>query len=180
MPRTIRTKSRRFQSTPSVWRETSPADVIPVGLLFQSTPSVWRETSSSSLTAGTGAISIHSLRVEGDRNRRRHPRSYQNFNPLPPCGGRPFQAFSDVHAGHFNPLPPCGGRHRAPYHPSSTAYFNPLPPCGGRRFVDALCQTVQRFQSTPSVWRETPFSSTKTATQFISIHSLRVEGDFAA
>ena len=34
-------------------------------------------------------------------------------------------------------------------------YFNPLPPCGGRP----------------------PFSSTKTATQLISIHSLRVEGD---
>ena len=35
-------------------------------------------------------ISIHSLRVEGDLTTpdRRRERNY--FNPLPPCGGRPF------------------------------------------------------------------------------------------
>ena len=38
----------------------------------------------------------------------------------------------------------------------STIYFNPLPPCGGRPIsVHLLTHTHQRFQSTPSVWRET-------------------------
>ena len=34
-------------------------------------------------------------------------------------------------------------------------YFNPLPPCGGR--LQALCNPAKevKFQSTPSVWRET-------------------------
>ena len=78
-----------FQSTPSVWRETTlPAFVViaffisihslrvegdqPEGtlrrrhFLFQSTPSVWRETDRYRLCRAWQMISIHSLRVEGD------------------------------------------------------------------------------------------------------------------
>ena len=36
---------------------------------------------------------------------------------------------------------------------------------------------MERFQSTPSVWRETADLSGLAATADISIHSLRVEGD---
>ena len=36
-------------------------------LKFQSTPSAWRETYAGSPAADRGAISIHSLRMEGDR-----------------------------------------------------------------------------------------------------------------
>ena len=57
---------RRFQSTPSVWRETG---IILEGMLeaiFQSTPSVWRETLKSIRRPEHDVISIHSLRVEGD------------------------------------------------------------------------------------------------------------------
>ena len=63
-------KSNAFQSTPSVWRETwQDVIVLPIPQ-FQSTPSVWRETT----LIGTLAT------VWGD------------FNPLPPCGGRPAQS----------------------------------------------------------------------------------------
>ena len=77
-----------FQSTPSVWRETvrfctaqSDLDFNPLppcgGRLFasdkmkylgtfQSTPSVWRETRKPVEMVFVAAISIHSLRVEGD------------------------------------------------------------------------------------------------------------------
>ena len=56
-------------------------------------------------------------------------------------------------------------------------HFNPLPPCGGRQHVsDSLIYTV-RFQSTPSVWRETKQYNELLLDVFISIHSLRVEGD---
>ena len=34
-------------------------------------------------------------------------------------------------------------------------HFNPLPPCGGRRHGKWNCQCSCGFQSTPSVWRET-------------------------
>ena len=56
-----------FQSTPSVWRETVIAFCSISKSRFQSTPSVWRETAAS-VSTSTYAT---------------------NFNPLPPCGGRP-------------------------------------------------------------------------------------------
>ena len=58
--------------------------------LFQSTPSVWRETSPSYVVAlGASPISIHSLRVEGDLWITAQKLKQDDFNPLPPCGGRP-------------------------------------------------------------------------------------------
>ena len=55
-----------FQSTPSAWRETEVGDPILEEFVFQSTPSAWRETSTVVLPAPRSAISIHSLRMEGD------------------------------------------------------------------------------------------------------------------
>ena len=58
-------------------------------------------------------------------------------------------------------------------------HFNPLPPHGGRlyNFDDVFC--VELFQSTPSAWRETKaFQKFICLYQHISIHSLRMEGDF--
>ena len=58
--------TRQFQSTPSVWRETTGSTLFASGTLFQSTPSVWRETLSRQQRYIEALISIHSLRVEGD------------------------------------------------------------------------------------------------------------------
>ena len=60
-----------FQSTPSVWRETFAYLLIQkITQKFQSTPSVWRETAKAREAAKkAGEISIHSLRVEGDKNK---------------------------------------------------------------------------------------------------------------
>ena len=80
-----------FQSTPSVWRETIVDIRTRDPLVFQSTPSVWRETSSSCATGNQKDISIHSLRVEGDAFGSVLVYTLSNFNPLPPCGGRPRQ-----------------------------------------------------------------------------------------
>ena len=78
---------------------------------------------------------------------------------------------------HFNPLPPCGGRRKRAARAAYIADFNPLPPCGGRPnvIVSDLLDAV--FQSTPSVWRETLDAIAPSASENISIHSLRVEGD---
>ena len=56
----------RFQSTPSVWRETMDGSGVYQRLRFQSTPSVWRETRCFLSARSPSSISIHSLRVEGD------------------------------------------------------------------------------------------------------------------
>ena len=77
-----------------------------------------------------------------------------DFNPLPPCGGRLCYHPSKCYHTHFNPLPPCGGRPTSIARILGTIHFNPLPPCGGRlRLIDVA------------------------SVLYISIHSLRVEGD---
>ena len=55
-----------FQSTPSVWRETIYIIHHLRTVVFQSTPSAWRETIFSKASFAKSAISIHSLRMEGD------------------------------------------------------------------------------------------------------------------
>ena len=123
----------RFQSTPSVWRETIDGLNPVAATIFQSTPSVWRETPNCQQVHQHYQISIHSLRVEGDAESCLRKTSSSNFNPLPPCGGRLDVKIYDFCNDNFNPLPPCGGR-RSPASggTGSGCHFNPLPPCGGR------------------------------------------------
>ncbi len=59
-----------------------------VSPVFLSTPSVWRATHGFSLLDLAGIISIHALRVEGDRTTPRRWSRTPNFYPRPPCGGR--------------------------------------------------------------------------------------------
>ena len=57
-----------FQSTPSVWRVTaSTSGWLSEYTQFQSTPSVWRVTFIAWIADREPIISIHTLRVEGDR-----------------------------------------------------------------------------------------------------------------
>ena len=110
---TPKTSMKSFQSTPSAWRETIGVveTVTPIWdfnplpphggrrtfllmlLLhrtFQSTPSAWRETDRIHDGRNSEAISIHSLRMEGD-DAKHATRCLLicDFNPLPPHGGRP-------------------------------------------------------------------------------------------
>ena len=123
---------------------------------FQSTPSVWRETCNLCRNAGCSMISIHSLRVEGDKQRclkLQRPFSI-SIHSLRVEGDLLSQGCRGL-ARNFNPLPPCGGRPNV--------------------IVSDLLDAV--FQSTPSVWRETENISISPEVLAISIHSLRVEGD---
>ena len=63
-------------------------DVVNRVFTFQSTPSVWRETNVVRVKLHSTAISIHSLRVEGDTWFYGNEVRDYDFNPLPPCGGR--------------------------------------------------------------------------------------------
>ena len=55
--------------------------------------------------------------------------------------------------------------------------FNPLPPHGGRQNKIFVFFRPAVFQSTPSAWRETQARRRICERKFISIHSLRMEGD---
>ena len=87
---------------------------------------------------------------------RRKKRRKKYFNPLPPHGGRPYQVQACIYAD---------------------TNFNPLPPHGGRRYKPDASADIQKFQSTPSAWRETHGVSRHLRVIRISIHSLRMEGD---
>ena len=124
--------------------------------IFQSTPSAWRETPFDIDRKLTDAISIHSLRMEGDLPTVQVRRRLPYFNPLPPHGGRrPPVNTMETQCVNFNPLPPHGGRpdtlpdivyikdisiHSLRMEGDCVfvviyklmLYFNPLPPHGGR------------------------------------------------
>ena len=161
-----------------MWRETAVFEIRDTLKQFQSTPSVWRETDKCEMSAHFSGISIHSLRVEGDIiinslvlthfisihslrvegdvviivGRASTSISIHSLR----VEGDTMKYYSGTSATDFNPLPPCGGR-RLPSHRSfQVQHFNPLPPCGGRRFCPNSNALVKS----------------------ISIHSLRVEGDF--
>ena len=124
-----------------------------------------------------GSISIHSLRVEGDSSCRSCPVCHCiSIHSLRVEGD--YTCLTQItHFKNFNPLPPCGGRPAVPRQANVLSDFNPLPPCGGRLWSADLITPINVFQSTPSVWRETAALCEDHVTLFISIHSLRVEGD---
>ena len=100
------------------------------------------------------------------------------FNPLPPYGGRRLSVsfchnFVDISIHSLRMEgDPCRWNwlHNIPH-------FNPLPPYGGRLFAFFTVTVPSSFQSTPSVWRETERSRLYPCREYISIHSLRMEGD---
>ena len=194
---------------------------------FQSTPSAWRETTLWLRLVRKNSISIHSLRMEGDQQhsccRRRYPDisihslrmegdifaqvksvvSDISIHSLRMEGDSiRFSAF--VYQLYFNPLPPHGGRQSVPF-PGvrecgisihSLRMEGDRSECRGEHQNDA-------FQSTPSAWRETSHGVPGIIVRhyfnplpphggrpdvfipchdrnFISIHSLRMEGDFVS
>ena len=103
-----------------------------------------------------------------------------DFNPRPPCGGR--RRVSPFSQGlyYFNPRPPCGGRPlRQRAGSSSPKSFQSTPSVWRATSAGRSCSDMQAsFQSTPSVWRATPRDGTAAGQNEISIHALRVEGDY--
>ena len=125
------------------------------------------------------AISIHSLRMEGDCPELSHPGQTHYFNPLPPHGGRLLAGRCDsvIKIISIHSLRMEGDVHRYTlirdtfiFQSTPSAWretvagvvtvgvhqnFNPLPPHGGRRKRRWRELPIVTFQSTPSAWRET-------------------------
>ena len=142
--------------TPSGWRATRVASFRSCPPVFLSTPSGWRATTGNVTGVHTHWISIHALRVEGDKTLHTNLTTAKHFYPRPPGGGRlpylPDHAadgrFLSTPSGwratrrtrrtsrqyqDFYPRPPGGGRQNLSFLCWLTIYFYPRPPGGGRR-----------------------------------------------
>ena len=190
-----------FQSTPSVWRATWGRGLFSLERKsFQSTPSVWRATTVATCLVSAASISIHALRVEGDPLARRFGRprviSIHALRVEGDAMGHPLRGDGEISIHALRVEGDGCARDRAhDAHISIHALrvegdfgltssratrsdFNPRPPCGGRRHRTSNQPIGKpRFQSTPSVWRATGMAVGDRASQVISIHALRVEGD---
>ncbi len=147
-----------------------------------------------------GYISIHSPHAEGDGGRPTVSSTTVDFNPLPPCGGRPSSGVPGSSRTYFNPLPPCGGRHRflagkiwedaisihSPHAEGDLALmasftfvsrFQSTPPMRRETRIGMSLIRKAKFQSTPPMRRETARLNNLEELQEISIHSPHAEGD---
>mgnify|MGYP004690195103 CR=1 FL=1 len=122
---------------------------------FQSTPPVRGATDGKRPKRSASTISIHAPRAGGDRKGLRGDTTEGDFNPRPPCGGRPDSSKYSRTVHDFNPRPPCGGRHMT-------------LDCGTEK---------PSFQSTPPVRGATLSSALSSAFAQISIHAPRAGGD---
>ena len=136
LPYTVRPhRGAEFLSTPSGWRATKRAFWTLARRLFLSTPSGWRATRSVGVPRHEFSISIHALRVEGDRPNVQHVHhEYISIHALRVEGG-----FSVI-VGRFVRI-----------------NFYPRPPGGGRRMIPFPFLVTGVFLSTPSGWRATRY-----------------------
>ena len=124
-------------------------------------------------------ISIHAPRAGGDPTRMVSVLRSMNFNPRPPCGGRPVCSLPRRLRQPFQSTPPVRGatgvQHTAD---SKRAISIHAPRAGG----DGLRRTMQtpgkRFQSTPPVRGATFRYPGLLPPLGISIHAPRAGGDF--
>ena len=123
---------------------------------FQSTSPVWRTT----------------------RSKPRYAHRSTNFNPRPPCGGRPYRSASFYNYKKFQSTSPVWRTTQLSAGPQgSTCHFNPRPPCGGRLAAFLRPLSCGEFQSTSPVWRTTKPLTVSDLAIKISIHVPRVEDD---
>ena len=124
------------------------------------------------------AISIHSLRVEGDRSFANLFSQPCYFNPLPPRGGRRIPLSAAPISLRFQSTPSAWRETKAPrqIREMGKISIHSLR-VEGDVAKPMLFNTEMVFQSTPSAWRETASHTETAAQKIISIHSLRVEGD---
>ena len=126
------------------------------------------------------AISIHAPREGGDVMENMEIKTYGNFNPRPPRGGRPARASSLKPSVVFQSTPPARGATLIP--PRVELLFRisiHAPREGGDLDVRALKSSIHSiFQSTPPARGATAGHQTAARTRPISIHAPREGGDY--
>ena len=158
-------------------RWTMPCNVSVRGA-FQLTPSVGRATKNPLSVVYLGCISIHALRGESDPCRYRPERTYRDFNPRPPRGGRRFMFFLHFDSFTFQSTPSA----RRATDVLEIALHKGVISIHALReegddWYNAAQAWSQIFQSTPSARRATEPEKAWEGKPNISIHALREEGD---
>ena len=143
---------------------------------FLYSPCGWRALAPPAAVLAPELISIHALRVEGDRPP--FPlrlRRCISIHALRVEGDRA-GTFTASISRYFYPRPPGGGRQQRRRILTAFFHFYPRPPGGGRLVKKVAPNARLRFLSTPSGWRATRRADDRAAGGRISIHALRVEG----
>ena len=169
------------------------------GLRFLSTPSGWRATTRllnqfqknfisihalrvegdkiAPFVKHLHYISIHALRVEGDHQHSTRIRPRCNFYPRPPGGGRPQQDYIHRLRTDFYPRPPGGGRPFCISKDICVYNFYPRPPGGGRLSHSMFPRTAETISIHALRVEGDKIAPFVKHLHYISIHALRVEGD---
>ena len=157
-------------------RPSSSVSVIP----FQSTPSVWRETTvTSQLTVS--ASNFNPLPPCGGRL----PCSHGRFSEISRFQSTPsvwretisFICYSP-YSNHFNPLPPCGGRQILTIYRQLNTLFQSTPSVWRETFFYFFLNRHREISiHSLRVEGDNVDESGQIIEKAISIHSLRVEGD---
>ena len=168
----------KFQSTPSAWRETAiPIRDAPDAMhfnplpphggrrhtyqrrtrrnAFQSTPSAWRETSRAAVAASCSCLFQSTPSAWRETTVKYAKNQNREFQSTPSAWRETRSAENQIVEFSFQSTPSAW---------RETIHVHNF---GGR----------MGFQSTPSAWRETMTCSVSRTSSFISIHSLRMEGD---
>ena len=169
---------KKFQSTPSAWRETFCSAAYAADRPFQSTPSAWRETNVLRQLHPVRHISIHSLRMEGDPDAARSVASSTPFQSTPSAWRETYRLCFCDGVILFQSTPSAW---RETAQNSAVSVLTGISIHSLRMEGDGVVAQAFRdsgtFQSTPSAWRETPKIGEFKDKLGISIHSLRMEGD---
>ena len=119
---------------------------------FQSTPPVRGATARQICEGVSRVISIHAPRAGGDCCKRMIQKKRRKFQSTPPVRGATMRSMLAHQAEQdFNPRPPCGGR-PSPYAGDSWAERISIhAPRAGGDPLTALTGSIRLFQSTPPV-----------------------------
>ena len=131
--------------------------MLRISCTFLSTPSGWRATYMSNAGEHCGSISIHALRVEGDRCLIKFLKIHNVFLSTPSGWRATFlQLPSRRRPQNFYPRPPGGGRRRRlrQTFPQCQISIHALRVEGDFNFVKVFIP-IFAFLSTPSGWRAT-------------------------
>ena len=125
---------QNFNPRPPCGGRHGAVEVLRAKGVFQSTSPVWRTTRTKYGCGCWVAISIHVPRVEDDASSATASAFPGNFNPRPPCGGRPKVFNLSVSPLVFQSTSPVWRTTPSLFSPpAGDSDFNPRPPCGGRR-----------------------------------------------
>ena len=173
-------KSSYFYPRPPGGGRRALADIIMDEMQFLSTPSGWRATMTRRPSKSQSDISIHALRVEGDSVTRAEWADAAQFLSTPSgwratCGGDHAEMEGIIFLSTPSGWRATRSREQSGQTPDN---FYPRPPGGGRPSLKRLYCFGVLFLSTPSGWRATVQFDFTAARVNISIHALRVEGDY--